>query len=221
MIVSHKKKFIYFHIPKTGGSSLAWNLKNYIDFSGEVKNLKRGPGWQKTAHYDSRQHSTYSDNITFCKNYKHYFTFAFVRNPWDLTFSWFLARNGSTPNKITKEGFNSYLFNYIQKYNIILNPLRFFKKYSNKGFKALNKTQLSYISDQNGLIQIDYVAKFENYDSEIQYIQKKLNIISQSNEKVNVANFQKLNYKNFYCDKGARLIEKLFEDDIKAFDYRF
>ena len=29
------------------------------------------------------------------------------------------------------------------------------------------------------------------------------------------------NYKNFYCDKGARLIEKLFEDDIKAFDYRF
>jgi hypothetical protein len=221
MIVSHKNKFIYFHIPKTGGSSFAWNFKNYINYPQSNKNIGRKPGWQRIVHYDLKQHSSYLDNLKFCKNHSDYFKFAFVRNPWDLTFSWFLARNRQSSHRITKKDFNLFLFDYVQRYSPVFSPFKFLKKYTNKGFRALNKTQLSYISDSNGIIQIDYIARLEKYDEEIKYLKKKLGIILKNNEKVNVANFKKLDYRKFYDDEGAKLIRDLFEDDINAFNYCF
>jgi len=222
MIVSHSKKFIYFHIPKTGGSSISWNLIDYISSPyNNIDQIEQKPGWQRLTHFDQKQHSSYSENILFCESHNDYFKFAFIRNPWDLTLSWFLATFRDYPDKITPTNFKYFLLNYLETYNPFLNPIKFFKKYSFRGYRALNRNQLSYVSDSQNVIKVDYIARFEKYDKEMNFILEKLNIKNINKEKVNVANFWKIDYKDFYDKEGKNIIYKLFYDDINAFNYKY
>ena len=60
MIISHKHEFIFFHIPKTGGSSLTTHLRKH----GEIE----------------RRYHPHS--FSFDLN-REFFRFGFFRNPWD------------------------------------------------------------------------------------------------------------------------------------------
>jgi hypothetical protein len=69
-MISHKHKFIFIHIPKTGGGSLE---KVFRNLDTEYNNMKL-------------LHSPISD---YPMERKHYFKFTFVRNPWDLRVSYY------------------------------------------------------------------------------------------------------------------------------------
>jgi hypothetical protein len=62
MIISDVNKFIFIHIPKTGGTSISSSLINYGD----------SHPWK---HQLARKFSN--------KKYQDYFKFSFVRNPWE------------------------------------------------------------------------------------------------------------------------------------------
>jgi hypothetical protein len=53
------------------------------------------------------------------------------------------------------------------------------------------------------------------------FILEKLNIKNINKEKINVANFLKIDYKDFYDKEGKNIIYKLFYDDINAFNYKY
>lgn len=67
MLLSHKYKFIFIHIPKTGGTSVKDAL---LPFSDMIYSM---PWKHRTAKY-------WKPNFPFWDDY---FKFAFVRNPWD------------------------------------------------------------------------------------------------------------------------------------------
>ena len=78
-MIDHKLKFIYIHIDKTGGTSIASSLwpdlriaegGTYHDAIGKHWSIKR-----------------YNDNAGRRAKYEKYFKFAFVRNPWDRAVS--------------------------------------------------------------------------------------------------------------------------------------
>jgi len=74
--LSHKYKFIFIAIPKTGSSSIRYALNDYSDIRS-----KNDPN------------SPYAHHVPASKLKEHigcweeYFKFAFVRNPWDLVVS--------------------------------------------------------------------------------------------------------------------------------------
>lgn len=77
MIVDHERRFVFYHIPKTGGSSMAIALAGRDPGSRER-------GWQKALHSSGFMH----DNTPAPEGY---FTFAFFRNPYDRMVSLYQA----------------------------------------------------------------------------------------------------------------------------------
>jgi len=219
MIISHEKRFIFFHIPKTGGSSITYGLRHNIDYKKNIEDLEIKPGWQNLFHVDSRLHSRYKDNIRICDEYSDYFKFAFVRNPWDLALSWYLALNRNDKNSINAINFKIFLCDFVQNMNLKKSPIKFIRNY--RYHRVIKRTQVSYISDRHGNIKIDYLARFEKFKDEFEYIMKTLDIAEYDFKSINVANFNKLDYKNFYDEESKELISNHYKIDIDMLNYEF
>jgi hypothetical protein len=69
-MISHEHKFIFVHVPKTGGTS----IESLLDLSG-------------AKHNTARQYRNFFPDV-----WKRYFSFAFVRNPWDRVLSFYMFR---------------------------------------------------------------------------------------------------------------------------------
>ena len=67
MLISDSKKFIFFHLYKTAGTSLSEVLKPHV----------------KPHHHKHFKVCDYLKGNYMDTRYKDYFTFGFVRNPWD------------------------------------------------------------------------------------------------------------------------------------------
>ena len=88
MLVSDSHKFIVFHIPKTGGSSMTHELAKYLNpFVEPPQTNKTFGGWQPIHHIDRIQHRPVQEcrHTEFWE--KTYFKASFVRNPYDLVVS--------------------------------------------------------------------------------------------------------------------------------------
>ena len=67
MLVSDSHKFILFHYPKTGGSSMTEVLGPYLTPNIRVPEVKF-MGWQTNHHYDLIQHSCITNCIERAEN---------------------------------------------------------------------------------------------------------------------------------------------------------
>lgn len=205
MIISDAKKFLFIHIPKTGGSSLTWMLRYYVNniHGININELETKKGWQGLFHING-QHSSYQDNSEIIQQKQGYFKFAFVRNPWDLAFSWYLALSRESTKEISPKNFKSFLFEVPQSHRTLI-----------------DRSQFSYICDHKGQVRMDYLAYFENYQEVIPHLMGRFGISEFENCKLNVANNNNLHYRDFFDDDGKNLIAEKYRIDIETFRYEF
>ena len=223
MILSHEKNFIFFHIPKTGGSSLTWNLRHVVDTQHQAPSADLEDGWQDAVHFDGKQHSSFRDNAALCERHSDYFKFTFVRNPWDVVLSWYLALSRKQPEPVSPENFRKFVVNHLQHFSRIFanNPITFLKYRLFGMNRLIRKTQTSYITDRRGNVAVDYLARYENYDLEFEFLLKKLQITNYEQKKVNVANVDKISYADFYDARSKDLVARTYRKDIESFGYDF
>ena len=212
MIISHKYKFIFIHIPKCAGTSIT---KTLVPMLGEhdlvlgcttegetlhAENLKKGG---LTKHSTAQQ---IRDNIG-AEIWNNYFKFCFVRNPWDLLVShyhWALETlwNGDDKNENIKrikalDDFEDY----------ILSPL------------VPRKNCVDYISDDNGNIIVDYIGKKESIHWDNQRIYNHLGLSANSLSRDNSSEHDV--YVNYYNPLTRELIRDWYKNDIQRFNYGF
>lgn len=102
-MINHKYKFIFIHIPRTGGSSIEAQFQYYKDPSDKHWNL-----------FD------WKNKLTF-EQFNTYFKFSFVRNPWSIVISNYLDKGWySNKNKGGEIGFHAgkSLKYFLSKYEI-------------------------------------------------------------------------------------------------------
>jgi hypothetical protein len=92
MRISHRFTFLFYHVPKTGGSSIEAAISRISS---------------RTSF--ATKHTTFEESRKVYKKYFDYRKFAFVRNPWSLLFSWFTAANRTQQHLITKENFKEFV----------------------------------------------------------------------------------------------------------------
>ena len=209
MLISRKCGFLFIHIYKNAGTSITSSLSS---FTGQSRLLMTANRIFKmvnipTPFYDPQpfhDHITASELIDAMGKdlFNSFFSFAFVRNPWDWQVSLYkfmLKEPKHHQHKLIKSlgNFEEYIEWRCE------NDLWF---------------QKDFICSENDELLIDFVGKFENIDADFRKICSRIGI-SASLPKLNVSNTKP--YQEFYTDKSRELVRQSFAPDIELFEYEF
>lgn len=246
-MILHKKKVLFVHIPRTGGSS----IENYFGFEGN-SNIKK---------LDTAQHATLQEYLQGYPNAESYYKFSVVRNPWDRLVSWyiwsyaevlyyqFLAENGkyypTDGNSRGKAWVRGKAFLSNQNNNYLDNKmfLKFKTSFSNfldkiegedlsineaydNVFDINNRLKSRWIMPQvkwlenEDKIKCDYILKYETLQRNFKLLLKKLNMPYEKLETLG-AIVKKPNYRKFYTKKNQEIVSRVYKEDIKKFKYEF
>jgi hypothetical protein len=218
MLISHSKKFITIDIPKTGTRSLRETLQplKVIDLVGSPN-----------PNADIYQHAKCREILKYCNkeeiDYKEYFFFSIVRNPWDRFFSHFYYlfkwKNKYETEDLSKWDSNEksqghqakVLFDTHKKDEKILQVLT-----------NVHGSQFDYLIDNNGKYMPDFCAKTESLQKDFIKFCSHVNInpvpkIEHSNKNKR----EDYTYKDFYKKQMKDIVFKKEEKIIELFNYNF
>lgn len=206
MIISHKHKFIFFAIPKTGTHSIRHALREHM---GEEDIEQVGLFVQKrfsfpelkdfaSGHVSARQIRPILGEEIF----NGYFKFAFVRNPFDRFVSYcsFMSRDTGDFAARPKE-FMKYIL-------IQLKPEQ----------HLLYKPQSEFVVDQDEKLVMDFVGRNESMQDSYDQICSKLGIPTAQLGVVNSSRHRP--YMEYYDDETYSLVANQYSKDIDMFGYR-
>jgi hypothetical protein len=155
--------------------------------------------------------------LGFCKtsmeNYKCYYSFTFVRNPFSRIVSLYVNKF-LDKDKIAKVGFEyeNYLggifhqdMSFLDFISIIANIP---DKISEKHFMGQ-----AYLIKQ--VPKLDYIGKLENIKNDYETLSEKFSLP----ELHHVNKSPKYNYKQYLCKDTIEIIYKRYKNDFRVFDY--
>lgn len=217
-MINHTYKFVYLHIPKTGGMSIGSTL-NYLTGVDE-----RYEGF-KIHHDDLTQ-----DIL------ENYFVFTFVRNPWDRLYSQYKFRNFIH----TQYSFDYFANNHSDVFHTqfnVENIENIPKRLDMTNMKVRSDwyaefvhlpSQYQYIHGRyndglDKLPYINYIGRFENLQSDFNKVCKLLGLSKAKLPYKNEANpfAIKRNYREVYNSDTIETVKRTFIDDVKYFNYEF
>lgn len=214
MFISQEKKLIFFHIPKTAGSTVT-NILNRVPMDNRLKNalsfnlLKIVKEEQKEIDkiYESKTWPPQHINQTKIRqaleisevNVKKFFEFVIVRNPYDRLISLHNFSNYYTPKTTT---FDELLDICEENINI--------DSYFNFWFKG----QMIWINDP--LTEKLHIFKYEELDKLWDTLREKLKLELSDIPHINVT-------KNKYISELSQIqkdrIYSLFKDEFETLGY--
>lgn len=204
-MINRDHKFIFIHIPKTGGEAISEAL------STKSSKNKHEFVWENSIR---DKHETITECMMLKKNINNYFKFAFVRNSWDIlvsNWSYWKQRN-MIPPEIT---FNTYIKN-LQELTIEV-PEKYFSN-SQRKVNVLYP-QYFYISDWWGNNVMDFVGRFENFQNDFDTICDKIGIPRRIIPRKNSSNHK--HYTEYYNIETREIVAKKYAKDIEYFDFKF
>lgn len=188
MLLSNTHKFIFIHIWKAGGTSIRHSLSNFADGNNSL--VKK--------HASAQEIANHVGNEVFRK----YFTFSFVRNPWDIQVSNFFY---------IRQRPDHYAYSWMAKFGC-------FDEYIEWRVSEERILQLSMLCDPSGNVAVDFVGRFENFEHDFGTVCKNIGV----NVKLSFRN-KSLHpqYRECYTPFSRRLVEDAYEKDIEYFGYEF
>ena len=228
MIISHKHKFIFIHIPKCAGTSITHSLVHNLYLKSADKDEWRFNGVDKKLAQIFKEHPEegncnklnqhekfYSVKQFFIKNQldiNEYFKFSFVRNPWSRIVSSFIYGKKQAEETDPWTDWANHLKD--------LDFLDFTKVYG-------PELQLTWVSDKkmpkNDLgepdIGLDFIGKNETLQEDFDYICDKIGVHRQKIAHVNKSSHKY--YTEYYDDETRDIISKKYAKDIEYFKYEF
>jgi Sulfotransferase family len=191
-MISDTHKFIFIHINKTGGTS----IEKAFEPNADQRDVQHKHA--SVAFYKQR----------FPDQFRTYFRFAFVRNPWD----WLVSRYHWSKDR-------QRLFDY--SFDEFLRRLKRRIRLSERALwledQAL-KPQLDRLTI-GGAIAVDFVGRFENLQGDFDLVCSRLQIEPRTLQ--HVYKSYHAHYADYYGDKNRKIVEQLYAIDIATFGYRF
>lgn len=216
MLLSLRYKFLFVHIPKTGGTSIRVALRRY-----KWKDPYRIPLFllsrlsSLTGHRLACKLPRHAKAVAAYEMlprdlYQQLFKFAFVRNPWDLQVSSFHHIQRERPHLLKGiRDFESFLRNK-------LNPERGYVYH----FDVSIEPQSDYVVDIHRNLIVDFIGRYEHFDSDFEEACKKIGIPCPRLPHRRQAT-DRSDYRKYYNDATTQLIADYFKSDIEMFGYSF
>jgi|7_EtaG_2_1085326.scaffolds.fasta_scaffold09550_5 hypothetical protein len=199
-MISKNKKFIFIHIPKTGGNSIQNILKDYSDDEIVIKKKNEDGSLEmfevKNTTFSTGKHSVgirYKNrwNSDVYGDYNDYYKFATIRNPWERLISLYFTQNSG------RKVWNKDLFIHKVKKEPIW------------------RSMSSFMNN----ININAIIRFENLDEDFDKVCNELKIPTTKLPHVNKTSRE--HYTKYYDQELLNLVLKYYKDDINNFNYKF
>ncbi len=208
MIVSHKHRFIFAAVPKTGTHAVRRALREHLD-DGDVEQVglfvdKRFP-WEDLAairhgHLSLRQVRPYLGEEAFAG----YFKFAFVRNPFDRFVSYcaFMLRGGDDFQRRPREVMRHFLFREPPEHHVLF------------------QSQASLLVGEDGrTLLTDGIGRVEDMQGSYDAICARIGIASSPLERVNGSTRD--DYRRYYDQALIDGVAARYAQDLDLFGYTF
>ena len=207
MIISHKYRFIFFAIPKTGTHSVRFALRPYLGANDEEQVNLFKPSKLSSVNFQQRKdgHMTAMEikPVLSAEIWHSYFKFCFVRNPWDRFISTVFYRNKDLAQS------NGPL---IPRFHEVIDK-------QSQNPNLFYKTQASFVVDDNNKIMMDFIGKTETMQEDFNEICKRLQIPNQQLERRNSSPHDL--YLQYYNAILLDRVTKIYAQDIALFNYHF
>ena len=215
-MISIQKKFLFIHVPKTGGNSIQNILRCYsedeIVTQAEYQDGVERFGVRNTK-YNTTKHFTLSQyrSVLDAQTYRSLFKFATIRNPWDMLISFYFSPHRGEikwdrNEFLTMVNDLSTLRHYICEQTYLERVLSRFGIHRVIGSKKLDR-------------DIDFLMRFEQLDNDFKVVCEKLDIPHSPLPKRNSS--VRSHYSKYYDDELREIVRKKFSEEIEFGNYSF
>jgi hypothetical protein len=210
MVYSHKKKFLFIHIPKTAGTSLREVLSchaagpGFLNFlSRRITRLSPGLGqrfFYRWRTFEPHLHFSEAQDLLPSRELESCFKFCFVRNPYERLVSFF--------RHIEKHQTHPY-------HQRIKNWGGFPGLVEHLGELA-EPSQFSYTLNRERIPALDFVGRLENIDRDYEIVAGRLGLeVQLPHRNANPGG----RWRDFYTEELRREVRRFYAEDFVAFGY--
>lgn len=212
MLISKRHNFIFVHVQKTAGTSLTKVLRR------EAPDARQWHG----------RHGHASAGIAELgrNSWDGFFSFGFVRNPWDRLVSHYsmirdriadlTPEQRELPKPFKIELWN-YVFHFSQDFESFLDNCTGLI-WDRDCYKSFLFNQVDYLTDETGRLAVSFVGRFENFAADANEALRRIGIESEV-PRLNTS--VRSDYRDYYSPRTRDLVARRFARDIETFGYEF
>lgn len=203
-VIDDNKELVFLHIYKTGGTTVRELLPSSDPLSG------------MGGHADIKAIKSHFLSSREIKDWRRYYKFTFVRNPFSWHLSHFKHIQRVSGHKFHDRMKDKSLMYFLEWF--VNEAMHFDRPKGSNKFQSL----CDFTRNDGGEIELDFVARFEDLERDARRILDK---IGEDRDEIPVKNkgnnYDNSDYRPFYGKKERDFVEEHFEEDLLTFNYHF
>lgn len=205
MIVSHHHKFIFFAVPKTATHTIREALRPHLGGEDWEQQILFGQQFLPIpelarlghGHISAREIQPHLD----AQQWRDYFKFGFVRNPFDRFVStcFFLNRNDADFARTARAYMKDRLARPRFQQRVLVRP------------------QYQQLRARDGRVALDFVGRYEDLQQSYDAICERIGIPGTALGSKNTSDHAA--YSDYYDEELRHMVASFYADDLQQFDY--